>query len=101
MGIDLLDRTGLRQDLVVPDAVLPAAAADAGLGLAEAVGAVEGAAVEGHSHGDLVGWDAGFDVVAHGLVGGEWGAVRVGGGGIQVRLVAGEGAEGAGVVVCH
>ena len=87
-GVDLLDRAGLREDLVVPDAVLPAAAADAGVCLAEAVGAVEGAAVEGHAHYDLVGWDAGRDVVCHGLVGGEGRAVGVGGGWVKVCLVA-------------
>lgn len=90
---------GLRQRLVVVHAGLPGALADAGEGLAGAVGVGEGAAVEGHAEHDFGGGDPVRGVVVDHLLGvegsGGWVVARR----VPVRVVAGVGVPRAGVVV--
>lgn len=96
-----LHAAGPGQILVVPDAVFGGAGADAAEGQAEPRGVGEGAAVDGDTEDEFVGGDAGGEVIAHGAGGGEGGAGRVVGAGVEVCLVAGTVGEGAGIVVGH
>lgn len=96
-----LRRARLGQHLVVPDALLPRALADARVRLADAVGGLEGAPVQRDAHDDLAGGHAAGDVGADGGFGGERGGYRVLAVGVQVRLVARSGVPRSGVVVGH
>lgn len=91
----------LGENLVVPDAVLPAALTDTGERLAEAISASESATVDGHTEDDLLSGDATGNVSLDGLLGVEGGGGRVRLAGVEVSLVAGVVTEATGVVVGH
>ncbi len=78
-------RAGLGQRLVIPDAVLPVAFADAVVGFSGSVGVGEGAPVERHAEDEFGSGDAAdAGVVVYRGVGVEGCAARVGGVVIEV-----------------
>jgi len=79
---------GARQVAIQPDARLEAALADAVVGLTEAAGGFKGAAVERHAEDDFARGDAPRNVIAHSLFSTKLSALRVGGVGVDVGLVA-------------
>jgi hypothetical protein len=93
-----LGGAGARQRLVVPHPVLPRAGANAAVGLAQAAGRLEGAAVDGHAQQDLGRRDAGRNVRLDGNVGGEGRRDGIVGIGVQVGLVSGRRVPRSGIV---
>lgn len=97
----MLRGTSLRERLVVPHSILPAALANAVIRLAESVGVGKGAAVERHAQDDFVCGDSAGAVQIECGLGVEWCGEGVGGVVVYVGLVTGEGGEAARVIVRH